>query len=240
MPPIYDYSYYTLRQPPDSQELVNATIEGHSSLHPTVFHLNTGPKRCLPPPSTDAQQAPSPFRRYVRQFVNPDSLHLLQQAVAKKTLTITTGGSYNPMTSRASFKWIMDGPHTIIKASRPISAKDCNAYRAELHGILAALTTLHIMEEEFPNSTGTATLYTDCQQALKNSLSSGPIGIKDATQDEYDLILEIRQLRNTLRTKIQPLWTPGHPSKEDPRGEQVKNAKAHALAVRQLHSTDPG
>jgi len=164
----------------------------------------------------------------------------LQQAVAKKTLTITTGGSYNPMTSRASFKWIMDGPHTIIKASRPISAKDCNAYRAELHGILAALTTLHIMEEEFPNSTGTATLYTDCQQALKNSLSSGPIGIKDATQDEYDLILEIRQLRNTLRTKIQPLWTPGHPSKEDPRGEQVKNAKAHALAVRQLHSTDPG
>jgi len=40
MPPIYDYSYYTLRQPPDSQELVNATIEGHSSLHPTVFHLN--------------------------------------------------------------------------------------------------------------------------------------------------------------------------------------------------------
>jgi hypothetical protein len=75
---------------------------------------------------------------------------------------------------------------------------------------------------------------------LINSLSSGPIGIKDATQDEYDLILEIRQLRNTPRTKIQPLWTPGHPSKEDPRGEQVKNAKAHALAVRQLHSTDPG
>jgi hypothetical protein len=153
-----------LQQPPDSQELVNATIEEHSSLHPTVFHLNTGPKRYLPPPSTDDEHAPAPFRRYVRQFVNPDLLYLLQQAVTKKTLTITTDGSYNPMTTRASFSWIMDGPHTIIKASRPISAKNCNAYRAELHSILAALTTLHIMEEEFPNSTGAATLYTDCQQ----------------------------------------------------------------------------
>jgi hypothetical protein len=164
MRPIYDSSYYMLQQPPDSQELVNATIEEHSSLHPTVFHLNTGPKRYLPPPSTDDEHAPAPFRRYVRQFVNPDLLYLLQQAVTKKTLTITTDGSYNPMTTRASFSWIMDGPHTIIKASRPISAKNCNAYRAELHSILAALTTLHIMEEEFPNSTGAATLYTDCQQ----------------------------------------------------------------------------
>jgi hypothetical protein len=72
-------------------------------------------------------------------------------------------------------------------------------------------------------------------------LSFGPVGIKDATQDEFDLILEIRNLRSFLQSTVKAEWTPGHPTPTDPRGEQVRNAFAHSLAVqrlRQPESTD--
>jgi hypothetical protein len=179
---------------------------------------------------------PTPFPLHVRSLIPQESLASLKDASLAGTLVITTDGSYDPITTHASYSWIFGGPHQLAKASSSITNLHRNAYRAELHGILAALVTVLWMEEAHPYEFRSATLYSDCQKALKRGLHRGPIGVKDATQDEYDLILAIRHVYTTLKTTITPLWTPGHPTKADPRGEQVKNAKAHALAVSRLHN----
>jgi len=103
---------------------------------------------------------------------------------------------------------------------------------------LAALTIIQQVEERHPETSGKFTLISDCKKALLNAFRPGPIGVKDATQDEFDIILSIRSLQETLRTTIKPEWTPGHPSAADPRGEQVRNSAAHALAVERLHNEE--
>jgi hypothetical protein len=60
--------------------------------------------------------------------------------------------------------------------------------------------------------------------------------VKDATQDEYDLVLAIRRIRKALKTTVYPLWVAGHPKPADTRGEQARNADAHKLAVERLRN----
>jgi len=112
-----------------------------------------------------------------------------------------------------------------------------NPYRAELYSILAALTVLLKAESRSSDyAGGTATLISDCQKGLKNALSPGPAGVKEATQDEYDLILEIRYKRGLLKTQVTPLWVCGHQEIPDYSGEQARNAEAHQLAVSRLRA----
>ncbi len=103
------------------------------------------------------------------------------------------------------------------------------------YSILAAITVLQMAESQSSSyGHGTATLISDCQKGLRNALSLGPSGTREATQDEYDLIMQNRQRRETLKTKIQTLWVRGHQQMPDRRGEQSRNAEAHLLAVRKL------
>jgi ribonuclease HI len=171
----------------------------------------------------------------VRHLIPITSLPQIKEELTAGRLTITTDGSYDPITTRASYSWILEGTCKIVEASSPITSVNRNAYRAELMGILAALVTIKWVEVEHPGEAGSAVLYSDCQQAIRKSLKVGPIGIKDATQDEYDLILAIHHVNDSIKSEIKPLWTPGHPSPADPRGEQIRNAQAHALAVKRLH-----
>jgi hypothetical protein len=107
-------------------------------------------------------------------------------------LTIKCDGSYDPGTSSATFSWTFYGQHTICKGTGSIDDMNRNPYRAELYSILAALTVLLQAESGSPTYTGgTATLISNCQKGLRNALSPGPAGVKEATQDEYDLIMEI-------------------------------------------------
>jgi hypothetical protein len=97
--------------------------------------------------------------------------------------------------------------------------------------------SLHILgwiEELYPEVTGKILLISDCKKALRRAFRQGPIGVKDATQDEFDIILAIRRKRQQLNTVITTEWTPGHPTPADPRGEHVQNASAHRLAVNRL------
>jgi hypothetical protein len=54
--------------------------------------------------------------------------------------------------------------------------------------------------------TGRATIICDSQSALRNAFKTGPIGVKSSTQDEYDILLDILNLRKTLRTSVTPAW----------------------------------
>jgi hypothetical protein len=177
--------------------------------------------------------------RQICKLVSHQQLLLISDTIKCRNLVVTTDGSYNPITTKASCSWVFNsGPKTIYSASSKITAANRNAYRAELLGLLAALTIIQQVEERHPETTGKFTLISDCKKALRNAFRPGPVGVKDATQDEFDIILSIRSLRETLRTTTKPEWTPGHPSAADPRGEQVWNAAAHALAVERLHNEE--
>ncbi len=81
------------------------------------------------------------------------------------------------------------------------------------------------------------TIINDCQKATNRAFITGPIGVKDATQDEYNLVLAIRRLRQTIKTTVDPLWVAGHPKPADTWGEQVRNATAHRFAVNRLRDS---
>jgi len=232
--PLYDLSQSHRGECFQHSQLVAATIENPYSDSNSLVHANTS-DTAFPVPTLPEDPPPTTFFHHIRKLVDQKHLVAIREASQLGRLVITTDGSYDPVTRRASYSWVFDGTGHICKASSQISTANNNAYRAELHGILAALLTLQWMEETHPGD-GTATLYTDCQKAIKNSLKQGPLGIKDATQDEYDIILAIRTIRHQLRTKLMPMWTPGHQETANCRGEQVRNAHAHALAVRRLHS----
>jgi hypothetical protein len=38
------------------------------------------------------------------------------------------------------------------------------------------------------------------------------MGIRDTTQDEYDIIMEIRNLHNRMSTTVHAIWVEGHPT----------------------------
>jgi len=232
--PLYDLGHSHRKECFQSSQLVAATIENHCSVSDSLSYANTS-DTAIPVSTLPEDPPPTTFFRHIRHLVDHKHLAAIREASNLGQLVITTDGSYDPVTRRASYSWVFDGTSHICKASSQITTANKNAYRAELQGILAALLTLQWMEETHQGD-GTATLYTDCQKALQNSIKQGPLGIKDATQDEYDIILAIRTIRQQLRIKLTPLWTPGHQETANSRGEQVRNASAHALAVRRLHS----
>lgn len=121
---------------------------------------------------------------------------------------------------------------TLSKSSGVVKSQSSNSYRAELSSILAGLMVLQWAEQQNPSySGGKVTFINDCQKAVQCVFHTGPIGLKDATQDEYDIMLAIWRIRMRIQTTIQPLWTTGHPTSVDNQGEQAQNAKAHQLSV---------
>jgi hypothetical protein len=223
------------QEPLDASVLVPATPQYAPHSQPYVhidFSRNTIPVQLPPAP------LPLPtFHRHIRALVrNGPHLQAIRDAAATNSLIITTDGSYNPISKRASYSWVFSGlnQREFLRGSSQITSNNKTPYRAELLGLYAALLIVQWVEELHPLEEGAALLISDSDKALKRVFRVGPIGVKDATQDEYDLILAIRRLHSTLSTKLTHQWTPGHPTASDPRGEQVKNATAHSLAVQRL------
>jgi hypothetical protein len=75
-----------------------------------------------------------------------------------------------------------------------------------LYGILASMSILKHIESVNGTPHSIVTLPTTSKRVLKSALKGSPIGVKNATQDEYDLILAIYDTRALLRAKIEPLW----------------------------------
>jgi hypothetical protein len=122
----------------------------------------------------------------------------------------------------------------IYRGSSPAdgAARFCNPFRADLFGILAGLYGIYWLEQEVPISSGTATLYCDNRKALWKALNSARPSIKDATSDDYDIIVEIKRILATLQTKITPTWVKGHyEGEDDDQTEYTLNHMSHSDAV---------
>jgi hypothetical protein len=57
---------------------------------------------------------------------------------------------------------------------------------------------------------GKAILYNNCQKAIQWAFKEGPVGIKEATQDKYDIIMEITQIRESMSVKVEAIWVERH------------------------------
>jgi hypothetical protein len=238
MRPIYDMSQLQETSFPEDTALLPATIQFDQNSAPYVY-VDYSPN-AIPPPVTIDPPTGSTLQQHIRRLVGRgEHLAAIREAIAKNSLIITTDGSYDPITTKASYSWVFTAwGRDIHSGSSPITSPNRNAYRAELLGQLASLYILEWVEELYPEVTGAVSLVSDSGKALRRAFRQGPIGVKDATQDEFDIILAIRRKRHSLKTAITVEWTPGHPSPADPRGEQVKNATAQKLAVARLKDTN--
>jgi hypothetical protein len=105
-------------------------------------------------------------------------------------------------------------------------------------GILTSLIVLQMAEQLDPITSGKATMICDSQSALRNAFKTGPIGVKSTTQDEYDILLEILNLRRTLRTYVTPAWIESTKTMMHLTVEQQINADAHKQAMKRLQDDD--
>lgn len=124
-------------------------------------------------------------------FGSWEHLTSIRDAILANSLEITTDGSYNPITTRASCSWVFwRNNNTIHSGLSRITSQNRNAYRTELLGLLAALYIIQYVEEEYLETEDSISLVSDCGNALKCAFRWGPITVKDATQDEFDIILD--------------------------------------------------
>jgi hypothetical protein len=158
-------------------------------------------------------------------------------AASKNILTITTDRSCDPKTGSTTYSWVFSAVNTLCKSSGIERSQGSHPYRAELSSILARLLVLQWAEQQDHSyCEGRATFINDSQKAICQVFHKGPVRIKDATQDEYDVVLTIRSVSEKLRTTIEPLCVTGHFKSVDNRGEQAWNEEAHRLAVECLHN----
>jgi hypothetical protein len=83
--------------------------------------------------------------------------------------------------------------------------------RAELLGILTSIYILYRTEQENPPSTPTsATIQCSSKQAMHEAFRESPLGVSTAIHPHHNLIMEIRFLRNLLKTQLKPFLGANH------------------------------
>jgi hypothetical protein len=84
---------------------------------------------------------------------------------------------------------------------------ECTRYRAEL---LAILTSLEVLDNVTKNAEhhGQATIECSHRRAIEQAVHFTPLGVKMATQANYDIILAIRQLRSAINVILKPMFLP--------------------------------
>jgi hypothetical protein len=89
---------------------------------------------------------------------------------------------------------------SLCKGYYTASENYVTVHRATLYTILAGLTVLNWAEKQKGSSLGTIPIESTNTQALRISLRKGPTGVKTATQEDYDVIMEMKALLQHLKT----------------------------------------
>jgi ribonuclease HI len=225
----------TQEEPPET--VVPATIE-QDMIGSPIVKVNYSDSK-LTPSLTRAAEHPTPSIS-TQVLDNLGALTPLEEickAAASGRLILSCDGSYQPDTRQASYSWVFSDGSKICDGSGSIQSSTNNPYRAELYAILVSMIILqHATRSCKVQGGGKVTILSDCQKALRQGLKVGPIGVKEATQDEYDIILNILQIRDEIGIEVALQWVPGHGSYTDVSIEQQLNAAAHQLAIQHLRS----
>jgi hypothetical protein len=116
------------------------------------------------------------------------------------------------------------GTHEAREAS--ISGK-----RAALYGILAGLTVHHWVGQRMDIKDGAVTVQSYTSAALRVTLRQGPVGVSMEMQDNYDIVLEIRQLLKEIACKVIPEWTHTERSKKTTSNNRASGYRQNTRCI---------
>jgi len=176
----------TLSIPPTIEALVSAT---------------TSPNSILKDDRQNSQSISS-FAMLHQLLAQPNiPYQAVRNAVRKGLMTMTT------TLTTSGFNWSLD-THKQICAGKSVHLPQLSGYRRSLCAILAMICLLHTAENHEPTDIVTprescrATLVANHKRALQNAFREGPLGIQDAVQPNYDIIVEIRNWRTKISSRI--------------------------------------
>jgi hypothetical protein len=122
----------------------------------------------------------------------------------------------NPTAPGKTSYWTMTSPILSLSGTTNPTT-NTTRYRAELTSILTILYIIYRTEQEHPPSNPfTVAIQCSNQKALKEALCESPLGVTTANQPNHDLIMDIRFLRNSIRTHFKPFLGENHVNKSPP------------------------
>ena len=151
---------------------------------------------------------------------------------------IVTDGSFSPIKMKGTAAVIIEDDigRQLVKAYvlTPGDARDINAYRSELAGILVGMMILDLFAQHYSISNQPVLFGCDNEKAVHLGLTSkyySPVTVK-----HMDLIWEIQSLRFGSKLQIQGVHVRGHQSAKTCQHSQLArmNAEADAVAKRYL------
>ncbi len=166
----------------------------------------------------------------------------LSQAIVNDSLHICTDGSYNPEASTGSHGWVFASERTKLwHGAGPSDGHPSlmSPYRAELSGLVAGLHILTTICQQGNIVTGSATMYCDCEKAIKNVTTKSYRGIKDFLGPDSNLLQEAKHLLQALPIQLSLQWVESHYSGNNPSIAQELNCFAHQLAHSYLKHPHP-
>ena len=195
------------------QDLLPVSIVSRPSTDGSLFQVLLSPT--LIPPLQSVAPSPKGSQYYAhllpagpevpyQSLLTGDHLHVC----------ISSKNDKDALTTTSSWMFQSDvvhytGGHTF--------REQCTNYRASLRGILTVLYIIYQAETVYPPETfPTIVIQCHSKRALKEAFRVSPLGVTTATQTDYDLILDIRFIRNLLKSTVQSCYalTPSMPQKQ--------------------------
>jgi hypothetical protein len=150
-------------------------------------------------------------------------------ATLRKTPTITCGGRHT-LDGLGEIFWNFH-THQELESGQSLIPALSTRYRAKLMSILVSLRLLReVVKDSSINST--ITFENSHRRALREAFSKAPLGVKTVTQPNYDLKMEIHQLRSTMTVHLKPVLAPvAFPAKRDKNGNTQSSTGVQSKPV---------
>ena len=203
--PWYDFQQsYPLQSSP--QDLYPATIEHNNILHGSLFQVNYHSSQ-LPlfspstPPADDAL-----YTALLDLSQYPIPLQKLQEAAVIGHLVVICGSNYDTQASltTATISFIATEE---LYTYTTLALSSADRLRAEFLSIMLALFVISRFTPNHP-ITNTITISSNNKRAHRQAFSNSPLGLREAVQANYDILLEIRHLRKLIPIPLRSLYAP--------------------------------
>ena len=155
-------------------------------------------------------------------------LRKTKKLLTKNNVAACSDGSINH--GRAAHAWGLatkKNKKLFLSGSAPVDGipSVLNSTRAEILGIIACVTFLHWVSEEFGIKNKTITIYTDSEASIECSKMKNLHSTKYAFHTDIDVILELQKALKTSSHKIILEHVEGHQDRHTPYDDLTPEAK---------------
>jgi hypothetical protein len=155
--------------------------------------------------NTAPQLYPASFLQLLGSLASSLPLLSIATAAYHENLTITSTGTFNKHLHLGNFDCTFQAYKILIEGSgTPQSCKSAN--RSSLIATMAVLYILHWAEGQNPIPSGKVTIICNQKQAMKAAFDTSPVGVKQVTQPNHDIIQTICHLHTNITLVLCPMW----------------------------------